>query len=250
MGIWDDIVAAEERVTQEEAELLAARKALAALQASVVKGGPDVSSFQGDVDWTKVAGAGYDLTFLKVADGDVVDPTFTKTRVQAVENAGLSWAPYHFGRVASSGNSFRSGRVEAAMAVYQAWKGGGWGMPGDLPLVYDIEAMGGRTADQVKVHIIEFIDAYKALMGHPPIIYTMPAFWSGLSPGANLKAAVSDCPLWIAHWGVASPTIPAGWFTWTFWQTTDKAVVPGIASPCDLNKANITKTQLDALRIK
>jgi lysozyme len=35
-------------------------------------------------------------------------------------------------------------------------------------------------------------------------------------------------PLWVAHYGVADPSIPAGWERWTFWQHSDAGRVAGI----------------------
>jgi GH25 family lysozyme M1 (1,4-beta-N-acetylmuramidase) len=252
MALHDDLVAARSEVTRLEGELAAARTRLADLEASVVKGGPDVSVFQGDVDWAKVAAAGYDIVFPRVADGDIEDKTFTAARVAAIKAAGLSYAPYYFGRVATSGNNQRNGRHEAALAVWTAFKNGGWGKAGDLPLVYDIENLNDQSQPKAAAHIMEFVQGYRGLMGHHPFIYTMPAFWNAVVDDftdAQLTI-LAKCPLWIAHWGVSAPSVPAPWTTYTFWQTTDQAVVPGVAGKCDLNVANITKTDLDGLRIR
>lgn len=257
MGLFEDIEAARvlvtnlrTEVTEAQSRLSAAEKALVDLEALVVKGGPDVSVHQGSIDWAKVAGAGCDLAFHRIADGDLVDATYTPARIAAIKSAGLSYAPYYFARVASDGNGQRDGRVEAAMAIYFAGKQG-WGKPGDLPLAYDIETLNGQTSAKARTHVIQFINAYKGMMGHAPILYTTPDFWTNtLAPGSGLLAAAVDCPLWIAHWGVSAPTVPAPWTNWAFWQYTDKATVPGISSPCDNNRVNISREALDALRLR
>src|SRR4029077_11256633 len=49
--------------------------------------------------------------------------------------------------------------------------------------------------------------------------------------------------LWVAHWGVTSPTVPAhnwGGHGWTFWQYTSSGTVPGISTKVDLDRFNGT----------
>lgn len=251
MSILEDIETARANVADLAARLQDASAALAALEASAVKGGPDVSSVQGDIDWTKVKAAGYDLVFPKVADGDLVDATFSPGRIAAIKAAGLSYAPYYFARVASPGNNERNARAECAMAVYFATRQG-WGKTGDLPLVYDFEEVNGQTAGKAAGHLVDWIRAYYGLMGHFPIIYTASAWFAQINAALTdtQRRAVMDCPLWVAHWGVAAPTVPAPWADWTFWQYTNKATVPGVTGAVDNNRANLTKTALDGLRIR
>jgi len=49
--------------------------------------------------------------------------------------------------------------------------------------------------------------------------------------------------LWVAHWGVNAPTVPAqnwGGRSWTFWQYTNCGSVPGISGCVDLDRFNGT----------
>jgi GH25 family lysozyme M1 (1,4-beta-N-acetylmuramidase) len=251
MGLWDDLAAARNAVEADKAKLAADQALLDNLVASAVVGGPDVSSNQGDVDWTKVKGAGYDIVFPKVSDGDVIDTTFSPGRIASIKSAGLSYAPYYFARVAAPGNSERPPRAECAMAVYFAMKQG-WGLAGDLPLVYDFEDLNGQTAAKAAAHLMGFVSAYKGLMGHNPIIYTAPGWFAQVYNALTTiqRTILAACPLWVAHWNVTAPTVPAPWSDWTFWQFTDKASVPGVTVAADNNRANITKTALDGLRIR
>jgi GH25 family lysozyme M1 (1,4-beta-N-acetylmuramidase) len=251
MGVYDDIAAAKLAISTLERQLTDAKVKLSTLQASAVVGGPDVSSFQGDVDWDKVKAAGYDIVFPKVSDGDLADPTYTAARIASIKSAGLSYAPYYFARVASSGNNERNGRSEAAMAVYFAERHG-WGRVGDLPLVYDFETLNGQPSVKAAGHLLDFIDCYRDIKGHFPFVYTSPGFFSQIITALDTagRDLVRNCPLWVAHWDVSSPTIPTPWATWAFWQYTDKATVAGVSTPVDMNRANITRTELDALRIR
>jgi lysozyme len=250
MGAYDDIVSVRADVDALAQELESTKARLADLEANVVKGGPDVSSVQGDVNWPAVKGAGYDICFPKVADGDVVDATFSAARIANIKSAGLSYAPYYFGRVASPANNQRNGRLEAAMAVYFASRQG-WGREGDLPLVYDFESANSQSVQDAATHLLKFIGGYRGLMTHYPIIYTMPAFFAQINAvlTADQRASVANCPLWVAHWDVLKPTVPSPWSDWTFWQYTNKGSVPGVTGPVDVSRANITTAQLSSLRI-
>lgn len=251
MGLWDDIAAARNQVEIDKANLTKDQALLDALAASAVVGGPDVSASQGDVDWTKVKGAGYDIVFAKVSDGDILDTTYSPGRIASIKAAGLSYAPYYFARVAAPGNNERPPRAECAMAVYFAMKQG-WGITGDLPLVYDFEDLNGQTTAKAAAHLSGWVTAYKGLMGHNPIIYTSSGWFTQINTAltAAQRTTLAACPLWVAHWDVSAPTVPAPWTDWTFWQYTSKASVPGVTVAVDNNRANITKTALDALRIK
>ena len=49
--------------------------------------------------------------------------------------------------------------------------------------------------------------------------------------------------LWIAHWNVSSPTVPAGnWagYGWSFWQYSSTGSVSGISGNVDLDRAKST----------
>ena len=264
MTLLDDLDAARaglasllDQDTSLHTKIADQRALIARLEATTMKGGPDVSKYQGDVDWNKVAGAGYDICFPKVSDGDLNDELWTASRVASVRAAGLSFAPYYYARVASDGNGQRTPRTEAAMAYYFASKAG-WGRAGDLPLVYDVEANAGETntfqgqaPDKAANHIVNFVKRYNGLTGHYPIIYTFPYAWSILLPSFTTddKAILTKCALWIAHYTTGNPTIPAPWAGATFHQFTDKATVPGIANPCDLNKVLVSRAAVDGLRI-
>jgi GH25 family lysozyme M1 (1,4-beta-N-acetylmuramidase) len=51
--------------------------------------GPDVSRWQGSVDWNKVLAAGAGIGIAKATEGiDFVDPTFTPARYKAMQKAG------------------------------------------------------------------------------------------------------------------------------------------------------------------
>jgi len=242
MGLYADLITAEAEVDRLKAELDTARANRDAIKARLVLEGPDVSQFQGAIDWTAPA---IGFVFHRTSDGDVRDTSWQKSRVDGVGDIPLG--VYHYARVASDGNRQRNGKSEAAMAVYFA-ESMGWGRAGDLPLAYDFETLNGQSPAKAAAHVTEFCAAYEYLKGHRPILYTNPAAW------ALVEAEVSNfffaqLPLWIAHWGVTEPEVPDAWADWTFWQYTSTGTLPGITGAVDLNRFNGTNAHLTALRI-
>jgi lysozyme len=44
-----------------------------------------------------------------------------------------------------------------------------------------------------------------------------------------------DYPLWVAEYGVNSPTVPKGWDNWIIWQHGQSGSVAGVEGSVDLN---------------
>lgn len=225
-----------------------------ALIAQAVADGPDVSQFQGDIDWVKVKAVPSGFAFVRNADGDVNDTFYTAARVTSLRSAGLPFSPYQFARVANPNNNERDGKTEAAMAYYFARRQG-WGQVGDLPIMYDFEndSLMGQPAAKCAAHVVAAVRTLRMLMGVPCIFYTNPSTMAAILPALDSAglAELAQCPLHIAHWDVATPTVPKPWSTWTFWQYTNKGALSGISTPpVDLNKFSGSKTDLEGLKLQ
>lgn len=189
--------------------------------------GVDVSRWQGSVDWKAVKASGVDFAIVKATEGlDFVDPAFTPARVHEMHAAGLMVSMYHFARPQPG----RTGTQEAEHFLSTVKKAG-YGQRGDLPLVLDLEST--KLGKQDTLNFARaFAAAVRSGTGRSPFIYTFPSFWID-----TLGDPLDDlgCPLWIAHYGVKSPTVPRAWSFWSLWQTTDRGRVPGIGGAVDLN---------------
>src|SRR5204862_4355103 len=75
-----------------------------------------------------------------------------------------------------------------------------------------------------------------------PRSYASPAFWNKYMGDTPSLADLGYKTLWVAHWGVSAPTVPAnnwGGRGWTFWQYSDCGKVSGISTTCvDLDRFN------------
>jgi len=84
----------------------------------------------------------------------------------------------------------------------------------------------GLSTSSMVSWIAAFVNEVQLRIGRPPIIYTAARWWNQCTGSST---AFTTEPLWIASPGQPSPTLPAGWGTWTFWQWTSSGGVPGIS---------------------
>jgi lysozyme len=181
--------------------------------------GIDISHFQGTIDWSAVAQAGKMFAFVKATQGlTYVDPQFHANWAGA-KAAGLLRGAYHFYQ---PGDDPRQ-QAEFFLATV------GLG-PGDLPPALDVETSKGQTAGEIVQGVQEWLSTVQQALGVTPLLYTDRTFWNTL--GAE---GFGGYPLWIAEYGVASPVLPAGWTSWTFWQSSETGTVPGVTGSLDLD---------------
>jgi GH25 family lysozyme M1 (1,4-beta-N-acetylmuramidase) len=80
-----------------------------------------------------------------------------------------------------------------------------------------------------------------------PMIYTSDWGWG--PTGDTEMFARAGHRLWVAHWEVPAPLVPAGYWAgrgWSVWQFSSSGRVRGIRGPVDLNRLS---TRLADLRI-
>src|SRR6185437_3367405 len=101
--------------------------------------GIDVSTWNGAIDWTKVAHAGYRFAFGKATEGTAYnDKTYTTNR-NGSEAAGLVFGAYHFARPAGKN---LAGATASAIRQANHFLAVAGPQPGELPPVLDLEATG------------------------------------------------------------------------------------------------------------
>jgi len=202
--------------------------------ASVLEG-IDVSHWQGTIDWTKVAAAGKKFAIIKATDdADYVDPMYATNHATA-KSVGLWTGAYHFARPSSAAND---AILEADWFAAHANLGAG-----DLIPALDLEISGGLSVANLQKWVTTFLGEVTAKVGMRPMIYTSPSFWRNNMGDTQALADAGYKTLWIAHWGVSSPSVPAnnwGGRGWTFWQYTSDGTVPGISGRVDLDRFNGT----------
>ncbi len=184
--------------------------------------GIDVSGWQGSVDWGVVRRSGRLFAFAKATEGATfVDSTFAGNRV-GMAGAGFALRGfYHFARPDRN--------TAAAEASHFLRTVGPLG-PGEVA-VLDLEVAPGPGVGDWAA---EWLRLVGQATGRAPILYSFQSYLYSI-PTSRL----TQYPLWVAAWGANDGAIPAvpprtdRWSTWTWWQYTSNATVPGVIGHVD-----------------
>lgn len=199
--------------------------------------GIDVSKFQGDIDWNKVADSGVKFAWIKASEGgDHADERF-QANWDGAKAAGVPHGAYHFVYWC------RSPMEEMAFFEQNA--------PVDsdaLPPVLDVEATPtSRTCHRHltqdgAIHDMQvMLNEMERHYGKRPVIYTTVDFYQAiLSDGA-----FSDYPIWVRSTKY-HPSVKYSGRIWRFWQYQSDAYVPGIAVKVDKDAFSGTAEQWEA----
>lgn len=196
--------------------------------------GIDISSWQGVVDFTQVASAGYDFAIIKATEGLTYLNPYFPASWRGAKAAGLIRGAYHY---ADPNSATAQDSAALFVRVVQAF-----GLAqGDL-LVLDIESGSGNLAQWCG----DFMDTVIAIAapGTPfqPILYS--GTWFMEPHGLTNNARLAQCGLWLAAYQPTQPSPPPLWPFNALWQYSDSGTVPGVSGPCDLNWFNGTSEQL------
>lgn len=187
--------------------------------------GIDVSVHQGTVDFAKVKQAGFSFVWIKATEGQgFVDAKF-HDNVRAARRARMIPGGYHFLRPKRG----RTGAQEVRDFI-AALNTAGLGK-GDLRPVLDVESTVLGASD-THAYVRSALKEMRR-HGHRPVFYTFPTFLSAQWPDDFNELA----DLWIAHFNVATPTLPAPWDSFVAHQHSSTGRVPGVSGNVDLNRA-------------
>lgn len=175
--------------------------------------GVDVSHYQGDIDWKRLAEQDIDFAYIKATEGSShVDEKFSENW-QEVRDTDLKAGAYHFFSFDSPGATQAAnftGQVEA--------------FEGMLPPVVDFEFYGDKEQNRPEVKAATeqlqiMLDGLEAHYHVKPVIYATEEAWE-----AYLSQGFSDYPLWIRN----VKTRPASAIPdWTFWQYSNRTKLDG-----------------------
>jgi lysozyme len=210
--------------------------------------GVDVSRFQGKIKW-KPAAKRVSFAFVQASRGSGADCAVAPDRCGADEYylrniakahaKGVRVGPYH--RMFANGDTLAEATAdataEADLFISMVEQGGGLG-PGDLRPALDVETpFGGLNATELRAWIGTWTERVSAALGAKPVIYTNNSSWQ--ATGNTTDFALAGHPLWVAHWGVPAPLVPASsWAgnSWSVWQYSSSGHVKGITGRVDLNR--------------
>ena len=189
--------------------------------------GIDVSNWQGAPVWPQVRDAGVQFVIAKASEGRTWrDGQYARNRRRS-HRLGIPFTAYHF---AKPGRGRNDAVMEADNFVAAAQL-----QPRDLLPVLDLEHAGGLGVRKLRAWVRAWLARVESRLGVKPIIYVSPSFWRERM-GDSQWFAKNGYRLWIAHWGVDQPAVPAGNWAgvgWTFWQYGGCTSVDGISGCVD-----------------
>jgi lysozyme len=203
--------------------------------------GLDVSSYQGAIDWPAVAAAGYRFTYVKIAEGLSINPDSRAAfNVAEARKAGLVIGGYFFLHVERDIPTQLALHKKHAEAV-------GFGLPGDLPAACDLESPEkpaawpglGLTPQLICDRALVYMAGMKSWSPRQtPLLYTDLYYWTACQGVSD--ARFQSYALWAASYNVLAwpignqkPLVFRPWTTWSFWQWSDSARIPGVSVPID-----------------
>ncbi|MER0241842.1 lysozyme [Streptomyces sp. HSW2009] len=201
--------------------------------------GVDVSSHQGNVNWSAVWNSGARWTYVKGTEGlTYKNPNFAQQYIGSYD-VGMIRGSYHFALPdVSSG---------AQQANYFVNNGGGWSrdgktLPGALDLEYNPYGATcyGLSQGAMVNWVRDFFNTYKARTGRDAVIYTSTNWWKTCT--GNYAGFGNTNPLWVPRYGSSVGELPAGWGFQTMWQYTSSGPIVG-----DHNRFNGAYDRLKAL---
>ncbi len=197
--------------------------------------GPDVSFYQDDngtpqgIDFNKMKARGAKFVIIRAGQNTWADPDFA-TSWKAAYYAGIPRGAYWYLDVRSTPKS--QAKIYADMLRPNA---------GEIVPTVDFEQAAIYDGKKLSWgHLYDFMQYFQDYLPlpEPMMIYTGPYFWKerGQTAPSWLKH-----PLWIAHYGVEKPMIPAPWREYKMWQFTESG--PGKSfgvesNAIDLNYVN------------
>lgn len=190
--------------------------------------GIDVSSYQQEVDWEKVAADGVDFAMVRLgyrgySSGLLNLDTCYEQNMRNAHSAGLRCGVYFFSQAVTTEEA-----VEEAQFVVKHLLG----KAVDGPVAFDMEYIEGAdrinslTAEE-KTQIADAFCQFVENHGYEAIIYGNPTW---LTEDVELEY-LTQHDIWVAHY-----TDLTQWpFEYAMWQYTDSGTVDGIQGGCDLN---------------
>lgn len=190
--------------------------------------GIDVSTFQKDIDWEQVKGAGIEFVMIRVGyrgsmEGLLFEDEWAQRHYAGAKAAGLKVGAYFFSQSITPEEAEEEARY--AMQIIKGWRL-------DMPLVYDWEFIQeGYRTDVVDARLLTdctkaFCDTVKS-EGYYPMIYFNPS----QSRKEMYLEELTGYDFWLAMY--------SDHMTYEYkvdmWQYTCTGTVPGINGNVDIN---------------
>jgi GH25 family lysozyme M1 (1,4-beta-N-acetylmuramidase) len=193
--------------------------------------GIDVSRYQGDIDWARVAADGISFAIVRMGyrgydTGKLVTDEFFEANMQGALRAGVRVGVYFFSQAVNETEAVEEAEmVLAGISPYDV----------HFPVVFDIEEISGQnartdalTAEEVTNIAIAFCERVRQA-GYTPMIYANPKWFVSRMELNRLESYAK----WLAQY-YKTPAYP---YAFSIWQFTSAGSVDGIKGNVDLDMA-------------
>lgn len=182
--------------------------------------GPDVASYQGLPDWDRVAAHGCKFAFTKATESTTYTNPYFDENWTAIKAAGLIRGTYHFARP-------EDGPPEPQVDYFLSHV--------HLDNEYDMLALDVETGHgDLYEWCLRWLNRCRSISGRKAYLYSGPYFMQSRNL-CQRGLALAAAGLWLAAYISQRPDVPDGWREITFWQFTDKEVLPGVRGGVDCN---------------
>jgi Lyzozyme M1 (1,4-beta-N-acetylmuramidase) len=191
--------------------------------------GIDVSHYQGEIDWDKVAGSGkWQFVYIKATEGKDMTDAYFKSNWEQARNEGMLIGAYHFFTTQSTGAEQAAHFIEEVPNVAST-----------LPPVIDIEISPDKDVPHIQSELTALADQLEQHYKKQPILYvTYDTF------NTYIAGSFEDYEIWIRdvvrHPGLRNDR------PWIFWQYHNRGHISGIDAYVDINVFNGNQTAFNA----
>lgn len=180
----------------------------------------DVSTWQGNIDWSKVKADGVQGAIIRAGFGNVAsqkDNKFERNYTNA-KAVGMPIGAYWYSYATSVADAKKE--AEVCLSILK-------GKQFEYPIYYDLEdpsmtGCGKSVLTQIATTFCETLESAGYYVG----IYSNPNWLKNYLDYNTVKKYT----LWLAHWGVSEPSYKCG-----LWQYSSSGSVSGISGRVDMN---------------
>ena len=193
--------------------------------------GIDVSHYQKDINWEKVAAQDIHFAFIKATEGETYKDSFFCENWVEMKAAGIKRGAYHFFRPTLSA------AMQAENFIEMTELG-----DGDIVPVLDVEVTDGVAPEELRAQVDIWMSIVENHFKAKPILYTYQNFFND-----NLAGHFNDYPVWVARYSAWRKPCLHTKEGWQFWQYGNRGKLKGIDGPVDFNVFKGSADDLESL---
>lgn len=184
--------------------------------------GIDVSSWQGNIDFSAVKNSGIEFVYIKSSEGTrYIDPYFEQNYQNAKAN-GLKVGFYHYVTARNTDEARAQANFFARVISNKN---------PDCRLAMDFESFGNLSINEINQISKVFLETLESITNSEVVIYS-----NAYDARTVFSSELTKYPLWVANYGVNSPQSNGKWDTWVGWQYSSTGRVNGIYGYVDRNQ--------------